>query len=76
MSKMFKITTALVFIVTPVLALVLALTAGLVPALVVLFGLPVVSIAVLVARLALTRSGQDAASTLQTRRDGLRESLR
>lgn len=73
---MFKFTTAIVFVVTPVVALVLGLTAGVLPAVLVALGLPVLALAMLVARLALTRSGREEAANLQNRSEGLRESLR
>jgi len=73
---MFKFTTAIVFVVTPVVALVLGLTVGALPAILTVLGLPVLSLGVLVARLALTRSGRETAANLQTRSEGLRESLR
>lgn len=73
---MFKLTTAIVFIVTPVVALVLGLTVGVLPAVLSALGLPVIALGTLVARLALTRSGREEASNLQNRSEGLRESLR
>ena len=73
---MFKFVTATVFIVTPLVTLVLGLTAGMLPALMAAIGLPVLALGFLVARLALTSRGREEASNLQTRSDGLRESLR
>jgi len=73
---MFKFAAASIFVVTPVSALVVALTAGPLASAAVLLGLPVVTVAGVLARLLLTRSGRDQVGSLQGRRDGLRESLR
>lgn len=73
---MFKFVTATVFLATPALALLLALTAGPVPAILTAIGVPVLAIGSLVARLAFTRTGRETAANLQDRREGLRESLR
>lgn len=73
---MFKFTTAVVFLVTPLAALVLGLTVGVLPAVLVALGLPVLALGALIARLALTSSGREEASNLQNRSEGLRESLR
>lgn len=73
---MFKFVTATVFLVTPALALLLIFTAGPVPAVLAAVGVPVLAIGSLVARLAFTRQGREAAANLQERREGLRESLR
>lgn len=73
---MFKFVTATVFLATPLVALALGLTAGVFPALIAAIVLPVLALGFLVARLALTPRGREEASNLQTRSDGLRESLR
>lgn len=73
---MFKFTTAIVFVVTPVVAFALGLTVGPLAAVLAVLGLPVIAVGTLVARLALTRSGREAAANLQSRSEGLRESLR